>query len=469
MHMTVFARDQLDTLVNKISEKNVSQVYLLFGERYLCQQAAEKIVRALTVEGGNVHSIDGLQEDYSVTLGKLTSFSLFTGRQVFRINDTRLFHSSRNAHSLWKKCSTAYRENNRPLATGYLRTMLEAAGMQANDPENDPADLSAARWKKLFGFAKPQENLEWTRELLSIHPIDAPGPKQTSAKDPAQLFEEIITSGLPKQNVVVLLTEDVDKRKRLFKTLTEQFAVVDLSVETGSGSNAQKNQLAVLTEVLRHTLAGYGKTMASAAAGILFERVGFHPVAVAMEAEKLALYVGSRSLIREEDIEAIIGRTRQDALFELTDVLGKRELEKALRTAEHLLENGIHPLAIIAAIRNYLHNLLLFRALQDQPETGYSKSMAPALFQKQCLPRLKLKEHWKQELSGHPYAVYMQFKTAASFSLSTLKSWLFLVLKADFRLKGSIVAPDIIIQHLIVDMLANGDYDFLKKYRGGLH
>jgi DNA polymerase-3 subunit delta len=63
----------------------------------------------------------------------------------------------------------------------------------------------------------------------------------------------------------------------------------------------------------------------------------------------------------------------------------------------------------------------------------------------------------------------MQFKTASSFPLPTLKKWMDLVLQADFRLKGSPVASDIILQHLIIEMLGKADYTGLKKYRGGLH
>lgn len=466
--MAILVRDQLDSLVEKIRKKNISQVYLLFGERYLCQQAAEKITRALLQDGGNVHGIDGALEDFSATMGKITSYSLFPGKQVYRISDTRLFHSVKNTQSLWKKSVAAYRENNRPLAGSYLRAMLEASGLDADDPGNDPGNLSEARWKKLFGFARPREDLDWTEKLLHSS-ADETGRKKEAAADPPLLFEEKITAGLPGQNIVLLLTEDVDKRKRLFKLLADRFTVVDLSVESGSSSRAQKSQRSVLRQVLDETLAGYGKTMHPDVAELLFERVGFHPVAVAMEIEKLSLHAGARKQIEREDIDALTGRTRQEALFELTESLGKSDLERALLTTQRLYDNGIHPLAIIATIRNYLRTLLLFRALQEIPGIGYSRSMSPAHFQQHCLPRLKQHNRFHKELAGHPYAVYMQFKTAADFEPSTLKAWMSRVLLAEFRLKGSIIAPDLVLQHLIVGMLRNDDNPGLKKNHGGLH
>ena len=194
---------------------------------------------------------------------------------------------------VWKKALEAYGENNRPTACRYLLAMLEAAGLDGDDPESDPGSLSPARWKKLFGFGKPQVNLDWTAELLNSCAPELPAMQKTVSADPAKLFSEAITSGLPKQNYLLLLTEEVDKRKNLYKLLADQFAVIDLSVETGSSSRAQKSQHEVLEAVLRETLSKFGKKMNQDAMELLFERVGFLPVAVAMEAEKLALYTGS--------------------------------------------------------------------------------------------------------------------------------------------------------------------------------
>ena len=451
--MTVTTRDQLDTLVKKIRKGNSSQVYLLFGERFLCQQAAEQITDALLTDGGNIHNIDGSQENFSSILGKVASYSLFPGRQVYRINDTRLFHSQKITHSLWKRAVKAKEENNLPLSTGYLCAILEAVGIDSADPDNDPGTLSAAGWKKTFGFAKPQEDLTWTAELLKTPADDKTIPDIPAAGDPAQLIEDTLTSGIPTQNVLVLLAEDVDKRKRLYKLLADKYDVIDLSVESGSSNRAQKDQRSVLHTVLEDTLSRYHKTMRPGVADLLFERVGFHPVAVAMETEKLALFVGARKEIKQEDLDALVGRTRQEALFELTEALGKRNLEQSLLVAQRLQRSGIHPLAIIATIRNHLRIMLLFRALQELTEVGYNASMSPALFQQQCLPRLKNNPQWKKELSGHPYAVYMKFKTASAFKLSTLENWMALILQADFRLKGSPVAPDTVISHLIINML----------------
>jgi DNA polymerase-3 subunit delta len=47
----------------------------------------------------------------------------------------------------------------------------------------------------------------------------------------------------------------------------------------------------------------------------------------------------------------------------------------------------------------------------------------------------------------------MQFKTAAAAPLSLLARWMRLLLEAELRLKGSPVAPALVLQHLLVAML----------------
>ena len=169
-------------------------------------------------------------------------------------------------------------------------------------------------------------------------------------------------------------------------------------------------------------------------------------------------------------MNAVVGRTRQEAVFELTDALGKRDLEQALLVANRLAENGIHPLAIIATLKNYTLNLLLFRALQEKKELGYSSSMQPGPFQKQILPLLKEDTRWTKELSGHPYAVYMQFKTAAGFQIRTLRRWMEELLRADFRLKGSPIIAETVLQHLLISMLTPYEtHGLLQKTNRALH
>ena len=457
--MPVYDRNTLKTLIKEIKAGTFSSAYLLTGDRYLCRQAADQISRALCSPGGTVHPIDGDTEDGNATVAKLRNFSLLPDRQIFQVNGSRLFHSEKIARSLWNRAVKAM-DNNRPeRAVAHLRAMMEAGGLDSRDPGNDPGGLSAAAWKKHFGFAKPGSGLGWTEQLLKAdtsHTSPPPAPSPT-AEDHGEILQKALTTGIPENNTLLLLAEEVDKRKKLYKFFKKEQTVIDLGVDSGSGFQAKKEQRSVLREQVNTILEDMGKSMAPDVYEQLFERVGFHPVAVVMETEKVALYAGDKQQITLADLNAVVGRTRQEALFELTHALGEKNLKDALLLSTRLRENGIHELAVVATLRNFTRSLLLFRSLQEQEQYGIRPNISHRFFQEQCLPNLKRNERWKKELSGHPYALYMRFTTASLFPLARLRSWLRMILDAERRLKGSPVYSDTVLHHLILSMLTIED------------
>ncbi|MCI5160690.1 MAG: hypothetical protein D3917_01435 [Candidatus Electrothrix sp. AX5] len=89
----------------------------------------------------------------------------------------------------------------------------------------------------------------------------------------------------------------------------------------------------------------------------------------------------------------------------------------------------------------------------EQEQYNFRPGISAKVFQEQCLPALKQNERWKTELSGHPFALYMRFKAAGTFSTDILRAWLRDLLMADMRLKGSSIATDTVLQHLILSMM----------------
>ncbi|XOF34243.1 MAG: DNA polymerase III subunit delta [Candidatus Electrothrix sp. YB6] len=458
--MPVYQRTNIATLLQEIRDGASFPAYLLVGERYLCQQAADRIAEALCAQGGTVHSIDGDTEDSGATLAKLRSFSLLGGRQVFRVKNSRLFHSKNVAKSIWNRAVKAQQSNEPEKAVRYLQALMEAGGLDSRDPANDPASLTPTQWKKSFGFARPAGPLDWTGQLLANQsggPAAESAEPSSTASGPAgnagELLLATLEAGIPENNILMLLAEEADKRKKLYKAFKEKYAVIDLTVDTGSGAQAKKVQQSVLREQVRAVLQSMGKNMAAGVMEQLLERVGFHPVAAVMETEKLALSAGENRQITLQDLNTLVGRTRQEAIFELTQAISDKKTDQALLVASRLQENGVHALAVLASLRNFTRTLLLFRALLEQEQYGIQPGIPAKKFQDHCLPLLKKNDRWKKELSGHPFALYMRFRTASGFSAVLLRSWLGLILATDMRLKGSPVAPDIVLQHLILSMM----------------
>ena len=172
------------------------------------------------------------------------------------------------------------------------------------------------------------------------------------------------------------------------------------------------------------------------------------------ETEKLAIYTGDAAVITADDVNAIIGRTREEALYELTEALTGQRLDETLIILGRLLGNNIHALAILATLRNHLKKMLLIHAAQGLAQPHYDPGMSFQVFQKKYLPSLEEgREDWSILWAGHPYGLYLLFRQTAGFGGSRLQNSLQEVLAAEYRLKGSTIPPRLILENLLFKLI----------------
>ncbi|MGI9537595.1 MAG: DNA polymerase III subunit delta, partial [Desulfocapsaceae bacterium] len=404
--MGLHKRTEIGALLEKISQGKRCQVYLCFGERYLCRQAAEQLEEHLLTGGGAVHNLDGMVEDGSRLLSRLLSLTLLPGLQIYRVTDTTLFHSREVGEQLWEKACKAKENDKTRAAMRYLSSLLQLGSVSVQS-STVFSDISVDQWPKLFGFPHPGQNLSWADALLGG--VER-GPKNTT--NPVDKLMAAIEEGLPPNNLLLLTAEHVDKRKKLFTLIKKHGEIIDCSVAEGSSRSAVNQQKEVIREMVQSVLAKMNKTIEPQALEMLFERVGFHPVGAVLEIEKIALYVDERQRISRDDVDQMVGRTREDAIFELTEALGNNNPARVMTVLDHLLSDAVHPLAIIASLRNYLRRLLIFKSLQNREKPLWSP-MSSNDFQKIYLPALKETGAWPDLLKGHPYALYVGFKKAS--------------------------------------------------------
>ncbi len=448
-HMPQLKRSELQAQIKEKNFLSESQIYLFFGERFLCKETADSLQEILLrQQPGAVHTIDGDREDPGQTLARLMSYSLLPGRQIYRVADSRIFHSKTVVAEIWAKAVQAFQAGRPGPASRHLLAMAQAADLKIDGPA-PLSEIKPQEWKKIFAFDKPGENLVWADNLLYES-------QEITAATTANLVDryiEAFTKGLPGGNILLLTAETVDKRQRLFTYIKKKGTIIDCSVASGTNAAAQNEQKAVLQEMMERTLAEFGKRIDIPAMDLFFERVGFYPVAVVTETEKLAHFVGNRPVITCSDVEIMVGRNREDALYELTDAFSKRQVGRTLTLLSRLLEQGFHSLAILATMRNFLKKQLIYRSLQLRPTPVWRRGMNAKEFQNHYLPDLKTQGEWLELLQGHPYALFMSFSKASDYSCSGLKRWLVMLLDAEFRLKGSPVPPQLVLEELFLSML----------------
>lgn len=450
--MPLYKKDDINKLVKAISQGKHAQLYLIVGERFLCRQTADKISAVLIPEASEhrniITRIDGDEEDPLKTLALLKSFSLFSKRQIFMVSGSRLFQSKETARAVWNRTLKARQGNNMERAARGLQQFAAIGGQTVGGL----AALAAGEWQQLFGFPKPGEDLSWLTTLTAAG--DGGSGSGAAGKIAAQ-YMEAVKAGIPAGNVLILMASEVDKRKKLFKFIKEHGVVVDLAVGSGSAKVVRDAEEAVLRELIQQTLAGLGRKMDPRLMNILMERVGFHPVAVVRETEKLALYADEAETITLADLDILCARTREDAIYEFTEAFGRADLRQSLVLCARMMELGTHPLALIAALRNYLRKLLVVRSFIDAPRPAFTPGMTFGVFQKGYLPEFKeLRADWLGELPKHPYALFMMFEKASRMAAADLIRWRRELLNTEYSLKSSALSSLVVFEGFLFNCLA---------------
>ncbi|HEV2913607.1 MAG TPA: DNA polymerase III subunit delta [Pyrinomonadaceae bacterium] len=159
-----------------------------------------------------------------------------------------------------------------------------------------------------------------------------------------------------ESSVVIFMTDELDKRRKLSKTLMDacvsvEFAPLD-DRELAVWARGRLKELKVETdERTLHQIVAL---------------VGSNVRMLSNELDKLAAAALSTGFITMEMVETLVGRSRELSNFELTDHLITRNRQRALQTLERLLDDGAEPLMLIGLIASNYHRLALAKELMSR-------------------------------------------------------------------------------------------------------
>lgn len=157
-------------------------------------------------------------------------------------------------------------------------------------------------------------------------------------------------------SVLILVAEKVDLRKKFFKSIEKNGALVKFDRLT-------EQQLPHWINLLAKKL---GKNITQEAVLALAQLVGANLLDVNNELQKLSQFVGSREVIDESDVREIVSHSRMESVFGLTNAIGDRDRAKALTFLANLLEHDESEVGILALISRHMRILLSVKEAHAQ-------------------------------------------------------------------------------------------------------
>lgn len=154
-------------------------------------------------------------------------------------------------------------------------------------------------------------------------------------------------------SVVIFTSDDLDKRRKLSKTLLDACVAVEFA------SLADRDLLSWAKSHLRELKADTDERTL----GQIVALVGSDVRTLSNELDKLATAALPSGRITMEMVDALVGRSRELSNFELTDHLIARNRKRALQILQRLLDDGSEPVMLIGLIANNYHRLSLAKEL----------------------------------------------------------------------------------------------------------
>ena len=236
----------------------------------------------------------------------------------------------------------------------------------------------------------------------------------------AQTLIDYAENPIPEACLVVT-SNKVDRKRKLFKILT--------GLKTAIACEAPKEN--ELINWLRKRAEESNYSLSSNAARVLINRVGARPGILAKELEKTLLYAGANKSISEKDVAEVVGESKTENVFALTEALKTKNPETALRLLNNQINHGEEPIKILGTIA------WQFRMIWEVKH-----------YQKKNLPSGQI----AKSMGANPYVVDKALQHTGRFSTKQLRTGYLELAKADRSLKSTSQDPLAVMQTLVLNL-----------------
>jgi DNA polymerase-3 subunit delta len=460
------------------SGRQPAPVYLIHGEDLLVRTAFEEVLRRILPDAAGSLSyepLDGATASVGDVVANINTYSLMGGTKVVTLRDARLFHARDTATQLLDSARSAQKEGDLPRAAKHFLAALAQMNLSLEEMR---ASNRSVRFPDGFDTGEDDAWVDAILDHCAAAQLTVP-----PAEDGAGILERAIESGFPRGHHLIITAEVIDRRRTLYKIISDRGVVIDCAVPKGDRRADREAQEAVLADRMQSVLGPARKSMGREAFLALSEMTGFELGTFSNNIRILVDYVGQRREITAEDVEAALTRSKKDPLYELTNAVTDRNWDRALFFLDALLAGEIHGLQALAAVANQLRRLLVAKDFTASaagaawnPSCTYPQfqnSVMPAVlaFDREFLERVGA---WEETLAeapaegkkkkkpakagtdlqlarnpGSAFPVYQTLKKAERFSRAELLAALAAAAEADIKLKSSTLAPRLVLERLV--------------------
>ena len=331
-------------------------------------------------------------------------------------------------------------------------------GLETIDGAADNADQAAARIRSTIEALRTLpffggEKLVWLKNANFL----GDDQKARSATVQAALEElsETIDADFGSEITFLLSAIDVDKRRSFYKSLAKraELQVFDKLDSSRGGWEEEATEM-VQTRAKKRKLQ-----FDDDALELFVLLTGGDTREIENELEKIDIYLGKERTVTVDLVRELVPLTREGVIFDLSNALAERDLERALELVRQLLDQGESAIGILlVAILPTVRNLLLAKDLMERHPIPRPHVPFPFISAVNRLPA-DATAHLPRKKDGsvNAYTLGIAAQNAHRFSTARLIAGMEACLAANLQLVTTQLDHELILTEVVVKLLGGPD------------
>lgn len=209
---------------------------------------------------------------------------------------------------------------------------------------------------------------------------------------------------LPDYICLIFIQPEVDKRSALYKSLKKHGIVVEC--------NRQREE--ALAKWVIKVFSSFNKKITESDAGFFVDLVDPDMTFMLLEIEKVVQYAGEKGHISRDDILKVVSKSVKSRIFDLTDAVSQKQMSKAIRIVDELLQMKEPIQFIMAMVSRQMGILLKMKKLEGKRLSSAETAKAVGI---------------------PPFLVSKVQRQAASFTMDKLKTLIRKCMETDLAVK----------------------------------
>lgn len=327
-------------------------------------------------------------------------------------------------------------------------------GLETIDGAADNAEQAATRVRSTIEALRTLpffggEKLVWLKNANFLG--DDPKARSASVQAALEELTETIGAGLGAEVIFLLSAIEVDKRRSFYKSLAKRAELQIFDKLDASRSGWEEEA----TEIVQSRAKKRKLEFDDDALELFVLFTGGDTREIENELEKIDLFLGRERAVTVDLVRELVPLTREGVIFDLSNALAERDLERGLALVRQLLDQGESAIGILlVAVLPTVRNLLLAKDLMERHRLARPHAPFPFISAINRLPAAAT-EHLPRKKDGtiNAFALGIAAQNAHRFATEQLVAGMNACLAANLQLVTTQLDHELILTEVLVKIL----------------